>query len=99
MIHFTTSFNNGMWCLYQVNAPQAWDISTGDANVVAVTDNTIQINHPDLVNKLVPGRDVVEMTTTPLLVGVMTVFMARTCQEQWVLKPITIGSCIDWFQY
>ena len=49
------------WCLYQVNAPQAWDISTGDANVVVtVTDNAIQINHPDLVNKLVPGRDVVD---------------------------------------
>ncbi len=50
--YFTNSFNNGMWCLYQVNAPQAWDISTGDANiVVAVTDNAIQVNHPDLVNK------------------------------------------------
>ena len=37
--YFTNSFNNGMWCLYQINAPQAWDISTGDANiVVAVTD-------------------------------------------------------------
>ena len=64
--YFTTSFNNGMWCLYQVNAPQAWDISTGDANVVvAVTDNAIQINHPDLVNKLVPGRDVVDDDNDP----------------------------------
>ena len=64
--YFTTSFNNGMWCLYQVNAPQAWDISTGDANVVvAVTDNAIQINHPDLVNKVVPGRDVVDDDNDP----------------------------------
>ena len=64
--YFTNSFNNGMWCLYQVNAPQAWDISIGDANVVvAVTDNAIQINHPDLVNKVVPGRDVVDDDNDP----------------------------------
>lgn len=64
--YFTNSFNNGMWCLYQVNAPQAWDISTGDANiVVAVTDNAIQVNHPDLVNKIVPGRDVVDNDNDP----------------------------------
>ena len=64
--YFTNSFNNGMWCLYQINAPQAWDISTGDANiVVAVTDNAIQVNHPDLVNKIVPGRDVVDNDNDP----------------------------------
>lgn len=64
--YFTNSFNNGMWCLYQINAPQAWDISTGDANiVVAVTDNAIQVNHPDLVNKIVPGRDVVDNDSDP----------------------------------
>lgn len=64
--YFTNSFNNGMWCLYQINAPQAWDISTGDANIiVAVTDNAIQINHPDLVNKVVPGRDVVDNDNDP----------------------------------
>ena len=64
--YFTNSFNNGMWCLFQVNAPQAWDISTGDANiVVAVTDNAIQVNHPDLVNKMVPGRDVVDNDNDP----------------------------------
>ena len=41
--YFSNSFNNGMWCLFQVNAPEAWDISVGDANiVVAVTDDAIQ---------------------------------------------------------
>ena len=64
--YFSNSFNNGMWCLYQINAPQAWDISTGDASVVvAVTDNAIQINHPDLVNKVVAGRDVVDDDNDP----------------------------------
>ena len=42
------------------------DISTGDANiVVAVTDNAIQVNHPDLVNKIVAGRDVVDNDNDP----------------------------------
>lgn len=64
--YFSNSFSNGQWGLYQINAPAAWDISTGDANVVvAVTDNAIQINHPDLVNKLVPGRDVVDNDNDP----------------------------------
>ena len=64
--YFTNSFNNGMWCLFQVNAPEAWDISVGDANiVVAVTDDAIQVNHPDLVNKIVPGRDVVDNDNDP----------------------------------
>ena len=64
--YFSNSFNNGMWCLFQVNAPEAWDISVGDANiVVAVTDNAIQVNHPDLVNKIVPGRDVVDNDNDP----------------------------------
>jgi len=64
--YFSNSFNNGMWCLFQVNAPEAWDISVGDANiVVAVTDDAIQVNHPDLVNKIVPGRDVVDNDNDP----------------------------------
>ena len=64
--YFANSFNNGQWGLFQISAPQAWDIATGDANVVvAVTDNAIQINHPDLVNKMVAGRDVVDNDNDP----------------------------------
>jgi len=64
--YFSNSFNNGQWGLYQINALQAWDISTGDANViVAVTDNAVQINHPDLINKVVAGRDVVDNDNDP----------------------------------
>lgn len=64
--YYTNSFSNGQWGLYQINAGQAWDISTGDANtVVAVTDNAININHPDLVNKMVGGWDAVDSDTDP----------------------------------
>ncbi len=44
----------------------AWDISTGSSDiVVAVTDNAINISHPDLVNKMVPGWDAVDNDNDP----------------------------------
>lgn len=50
--------NTGMWHLYRINAQQAWDLSTGDANVkVAVTDDAIRTTHVDLVNKVVASHD------------------------------------------
>lgn len=64
--YYSNSFSNGQWALFQINASQAWDISTGDANtVVAVTDNAINISHPDLVNKMLPGWDAVDSDTDP----------------------------------
>jgi len=41
-----------------INAPEAWEITTGDPNiVVAVLDDGVDVNHPDLINNLVPGYD------------------------------------------
>lgn len=55
-----------MWGLFQVDAELAWDLSTGDANVVvAVTDNAIDTNHPDLANKMLPGQNTAENTNDP----------------------------------
>ena len=60
----------GMWHLYRINAPQAWDLSTGDPNiVVAVTDDAILTTHVDLQNKLVQGYDAPTGGTDPNLVG------------------------------
>lgn len=57
---------NNMWGLFRVQAEGAWSYSTGDADiVVAVTDDAIQTNHPDLVNKMLPGRNTAMNTNDP----------------------------------
>ena len=41
-----------------IRAPEAWDVTTGDPNIViAVIDVGVDTHHPDLVNNLVPGYD------------------------------------------
>ncbi len=41
--------------------PAAWDISTGDPNlVIAVVDSGIVVSHPELINRTVPGADIIE---------------------------------------
>lgn len=68
--YYSNSTTNGQWFLYQINAAQAWDISTGDAGtVVAVTDNAINVNHPDLTNKMLPGYDAVDNDNDPTPCG------------------------------
>jgi len=44
------SYNSStQWGLFQINAAQAWNVSTGSASVVVgVVDDAVQINHPDL---------------------------------------------------
>ncbi len=49
------------WHLDVINASQAWDLEQGDANIkVAVVDNGIWTNHPDLVNKIYAQYDVAD---------------------------------------
>jgi serine protease len=46
------------WNYPLMNLPQAWDMTTGDPNViVAVIDTGVLLNHPDLQGKLVAGYD------------------------------------------
>lgn len=53
------------WGLAQVRAPQAWPRSTGKGVVVAVIDTGIDLGHPDLRGKLVPGINLVKPGTPP----------------------------------
>ncbi len=48
----TTNANppsGGQWHLYKIQAPDAWDISTGSTSItIAIVDDAVKINHPDL---------------------------------------------------
>jgi len=66
--------NTGQVCMYgsggtpnaDINATEAWKITTGDPNVViAVFDTGVDSKHPDLVNNLLPGYDFWEYDDLP----------------------------------
>lgn len=49
-----------------IRAPEAWEITTGDPNIViAVIGGGVDMHHPDLVNNLVPGYDFFEEDSMP----------------------------------
>jgi serine protease len=43
------------WGIQQINADEAWTTSTGAGQIIAVVDSGVDLNHPDLKAKLVPG--------------------------------------------
>ena len=49
---------NWNWHLDRIQADKAWDISHGSAEIrVAIVDNAIWVDHPDLAGKIVAQRD------------------------------------------
>ncbi|WP_075064115.1 S8 family serine peptidase [Ornatilinea apprima] len=49
-----------------VNAPAAWDVTTGSRDVVlAILDSGIDLSHPEFAGRLLPGYDFVDNDTTP----------------------------------
>ncbi len=43
------------WGLSQIGAQAAWSVSTGRKQVIAIVDTGVDLSHPDLQAKLVPG--------------------------------------------
>ncbi len=56
---------SSQWYLPKVAAPAAWDITRGSNNVtIAIIDTGVQLNHPDLSAKIVPGYDFVNLDSS-----------------------------------
>lgn len=54
------------WAWDKIGAYTAWDTNKGSSSVIiAVVDTGVQLNHPDLSTKLVPGYNFVAGNTTP----------------------------------
>jgi subtilisin family serine protease len=73
---------NADWHLDKINAAAAWDITKGSPNVkVAVLDNAIWAQHPDLVNKIVNKIDLADndTTTTPPTMDYANSHGTHTC--------------------
>jgi subtilisin family serine protease/putative cell wall-binding protein len=49
----------GQYSLDQMRVRDAWSLSTGGAGIVAVLDTGVQMNHPDLAGRILPGYDFV----------------------------------------
>lgn len=47
-----------LWHLRQLGAPQAWDITTGNTNLIlAILDTGFDPEHPEFQGKMLPGRN------------------------------------------
>jgi type VII secretion-associated serine protease mycosin len=53
----------GQYSLDRMRVRDAWSLSTGASNVIAVLDTGVQFNHPDLAGRLLTGYDFVNGDT------------------------------------
>ncbi len=50
-----TCYGSYQWGLTQIHAEQAWSVSTGAGQVIAIVDSGVDLGHPDLAGKIVGG--------------------------------------------
>jgi PKD repeat protein len=56
-----TNTSGGQWYQYKIQAQQAWDLQTGSSSVrIAVVDDAVQTNHPELLGVCIQGYDAAE---------------------------------------
>lgn len=53
------------WSITAFDLPKAWQHSQGEGVTIAVLDTGCDLDHPDLVNNLLPGRNFVKPGTPP----------------------------------
>lgn len=61
----TDPMREQQWALDTLRLPAAWDDAKGDDTVIAVVDSGVDLDHPDLKDRLVRGYDVVEGDRSP----------------------------------
>jgi subtilisin family serine protease len=58
------SMQGSQWSLNNISLPTAWSSSTGpNAIIVAILDSGVYTSHPDLIQNVVPGYNVVDNNT------------------------------------
>lgn len=56
---------DAMWGITAFNLPNAWKSSRGEGVVIAVLDTGCDLDHTDLVNNLLPGKNFVQPNESP----------------------------------
>lgn len=60
-------FPTHQWYLNKIRVPEAWDVTTGsDEIIIAILDSGIDLEHPDLQAKLVPGYNAYNEAELPI---------------------------------
>jgi thermitase len=58
------------WGLTKVEAPQAWDVTTGSSSInIAILDTGVDLDHPDLANKIISNINFSNSGTTDDVYG------------------------------
>lgn len=70
-IYKASYFPNDTYFSYQygpqkIQTPSAWDVTQSNKTIkIAIIDTGVQLNHPDLASKLLPGYDFVNQDNMP----------------------------------
>jgi thermitase len=63
-------FFTNQWALTKVGAPQAWDVTTGSPSMkIAILDTGVDVDHPDLANKVISNVNFSGSNTTDDVFG------------------------------
>lgn len=59
------SYYSSQWGLSKIYAPLAWNYSKGAGLIIGIVDSGVDLNHPDLYGKLLPGYNYVNNSDIP----------------------------------
>ncbi|WP_157729374.1 S8 family serine peptidase [Tumebacillus algifaecis] len=87
---------SSQWHLPNIGADVMWDTNRGSAsNVIAIIDTGVDLTHPDLVGKIVPGYNFVAMNTNANDDQGHGTFMATLAAAN--TNNAVLGAGVDWY--